>query len=90
MRWGVFWTTFVALFLAEMGDKTQLAVITLSAQTKSPVAVFLGAALALTLVSFLGIAVGSLLGHYLPEKVLKTIAAIVFILIGVLMLADKL
>lgn len=85
----VFWTTFLALFLAELGDKTQLAVITLSAQTKSPVAVFLGAALALALVSLLGVAAGSLLGHYLPEKVLKTLAAIAFIVIGLLMLWGK-
>jgi putative Ca2+/H+ antiporter (TMEM165/GDT1 family) len=85
----VFWATFLALFLAELGDKTQLAVITLSAQTKSPVAVFLGAALALALVSLLGVAVGSLLGHYLPEKLLKILAAIAFIVIGVLMLWGK-
>lgn len=89
MKWGVLWTTFLALLLAEMGDKTQLAVITLSAETKSPVAVFIGAALALTLVSLLGVAIGSVLGHYLPEKVMKTIAAVAFILIGVLMLFGK-
>ena len=89
MKWGVMWTTFVALFLAEMGDKTQLLVITLTGETKSPVAVFIGAVAALTLVSLLGVAVGALLGHYIPEKVLKTIAAIAFITIGVLMLFGK-
>ena len=84
-----FWATFGALFLAEMGDKTQLAVITLAANTRSPWAVFLGAALALTLVSLLGVGVGTVLGHYLPENLLRKIAAGAFILIGGLMLLDK-
>jgi putative Ca2+/H+ antiporter (TMEM165/GDT1 family) len=89
IKWSAFWTTFGLLIVAEMGDKTQLAAITLAAQTKSPVAVFLGAALALTLVSLIGVAIGSLLGHYLPEKLLHTLAAVAFIIIGVLMLWGK-
>jgi putative Ca2+/H+ antiporter (TMEM165/GDT1 family) len=84
-----FWATFGALFLAEMGDKTQLAVITLAANTRSPWAVFWGAALALTLVSLLGVGVGTVLGNYLPENLLRKIAAGAFILIGGLMLLDK-
>ena len=39
-KWAAFWTTFGTLFLAEMGDKTQIAAITLAAQTRSPVSVF--------------------------------------------------
>ncbi len=88
-KWSAFWTTFGALFLAEMGDKTQLAVITLTAETRSPLSVFLGAALALALVSLLGVAVGSVLGHYLPENILRKVAASAFIIIGVLMLWGK-
>jgi len=89
LKWGAFWTTFGALFLAEMGDKTQLAAITLSAQTRSPVSVFLGASVALVLVSLVGVAVGTVLGNYLPEALLRKIAAVAFILIGVLMLWGK-
>lgn len=89
LRWGAFWTTFGALFLAEMGDKTQLAAITLAAQTRSPVSVFLGASLALALVSLVGVAVGTVLGEYLPEALLRKVAAVAFILIGVLMLWGK-
>jgi putative Ca2+/H+ antiporter (TMEM165/GDT1 family) len=85
-----FWATFAALFVAEMGDKTQLAVITLAANTRAPVAVFLGAALALALVSLLGVGVGAGLGHYLPEAVLRKVAAAAFIVIGFLMLFNKL
>jgi Ca2+/H+ antiporter, TMEM165/GDT1 family len=89
LKWSAFWTTFSLLVIAEMGDKTQLAAITLAAQTRSPVSVFLGAALALTLVSFIGVALGTLLGNYLPQKLLHTVAAVAFIFIGILMLWGK-
>jgi putative Ca2+/H+ antiporter (TMEM165/GDT1 family) len=88
-KWNAFWTTFGALFLAEMGDKTQLAAITLAAQTRSPLSVFLGAALALALVSLIGVAVGMALGKYLPEDLLRKVAAAAFIVIGVLMFWGK-
>jgi Ca2+/H+ antiporter, TMEM165/GDT1 family len=89
LKWTAFWTTFGTLFLAEMGDKTQLAVITIAAQTRSPLSVFLGAALALALVSLIGVVVGSALGKYLPEDLLRKLAASAFIIIGVLMLWGK-
>ena len=82
-------TTFGVIFLAEMGDKTQLAAMTMSAQTKKPWAVFIGASLALAAVSALGIIVGSLLGDYLPLIWVKRVSAIAFIVIGGLMLAGK-
>jgi len=82
-------TTFGIIFLAEMGDKTQLAAMTMSAQTKKPWAVFLGASLALAAVSALGVIVGGTLGHYIPLEWIKRIAAVGFIVIGVLMLFDK-
>ena len=88
-KWTAFWTTFGALFLAEMGDKTQLAAITLSAEMRSPLSVFLGAALALSLVSLIGVGVGAVLGHYLPENILRKVAAASFIVIGILMLWGK-
>jgi putative Ca2+/H+ antiporter (TMEM165/GDT1 family) len=82
-------TTFGVIFLAEMGDKTQLAAMTMAAQTKKPWAVFLGAAVALAAVSALGVIVGSVLGNYIPLEWVKRLAAIGFILIGVLMLFGK-
>jgi len=88
-KWTAFWTTFGALFLAEMGDKTQLTAITLAAQTQSPLSVFLGAAIALALVSLIGIVVGTALGKYLPENLLHKVAASAFVIIGVLMLWGK-
>ena len=54
-------TTFGIIFLAEMGDKTQLAAMTMAADSKKPWAVFIGASLALAAVSALGVLVGSVL-----------------------------
>jgi len=89
MDFRVLLTTFGIIFLAEMGDKTQLAAMTMSAQTKKPWAVFIGASLALAAVSALGIVVGSLLGDFLPLIWVKRVSAIAFIVIGGLMLAGK-
>ncbi|HEX6045446.1 MAG TPA: TMEM165/GDT1 family protein [Pyrinomonadaceae bacterium] len=82
-------TTFGIIFLAEMGDKTQLAAMTMSAQTKKPWAVFIGASLALAAVSALGVLVGGAIGQYVPLEWVKRVAALAFIIIGVLMLAGK-
>jgi putative Ca2+/H+ antiporter (TMEM165/GDT1 family) len=89
MDWRVFLTTFGVIFLAEMGDKTQLAAMTMAAQTKKPWAVFIAAALALTAVSAIGVVVGSVVGDYIPLIWVKRVAAVAFILIGVLMLANR-
>jgi len=90
MDWKIFGTAFVTLFLAELGDKTQLAIITMTANTESKVAVFLGASLALVVVSLLGVVFGGLLSQYIPTEWLQRIVASAFIIIGVLMLFGKL
>jgi putative Ca2+/H+ antiporter (TMEM165/GDT1 family) len=89
MDWKVFWVTFGTVFLAEMGDKTQLAALTMSAETRMPVAVFAGASLALCLVTLLGVAFGSFLPHLIPPTLLKKIAGASFIIIGVLIFLGK-
>jgi len=89
MDFRVLLTTFGVIFLAEMGDKTQLAAMTMAAQTKKPWAVFIGASLALAAVSALGVVVGGLIGDYVPLEWVKRTAAVAFILIGVLMLLGK-
>lgn len=89
MDWRIFLTTFGVIFLAEMGDKTQLAAMTMATQSKNPWGVFLGAALALTAVSAIGVVAGAALGTYLPVIWIKRVAAFAFILIGILMLAGK-
>jgi putative Ca2+/H+ antiporter (TMEM165/GDT1 family) len=89
MDWRVFLTTFGVIFLAEMGDKTQLAAMTMAAQSKKPWAVLIGASLALACVSAIGVVVGGALGHYLPIIWIKRAAAVAFIVIGVLILVGK-
>jgi putative Ca2+/H+ antiporter (TMEM165/GDT1 family) len=90
MDWRVLLTTFGVIFLAEMGDKTQLAAMTMAAESKKPWAVFIAASLALTCVSAIGVLVGGTLGHYLPLVWIKRTAAIAFIVIGLLILSGKL
>lgn len=89
MDWRILLTTFGVIFLAEMGDKTQLAAMTMSAQTKRPWAVFIGAALALTVVSAIGVVAGGVIGNYVPLLWVKRVAAASFIVIGVLILLEK-
>ena len=89
MDWRVLLTTFGVIFLAEMGDKTQLAAMTMAAQTQRPFAVLIGASLALACVSAIGVLVGGTLGHYLPIVWIKRAAAVAFIVIGLLILTGK-
>ena len=90
MDWKIFGTAFLTLFLAELGDKTQLAVITMTASTESKVSVFLGASTALVFVTILGVLFGGVISEYVPAEWLQRIVAAAFILIGVLMLLGKL
>ena len=89
MDWRVLLTTFGIIFLAEMGDKTQLAAMTMAADKKRPWEVFLGASLALAAVSAFGILVGTALGHYLPLDWIKRVAGAAFIVVGILLLLGK-
>jgi putative Ca2+/H+ antiporter (TMEM165/GDT1 family) len=81
----VFLSTFALLFVAELGDKTQLAVISMTAKHKMPIWVFAGAALALVAVTFLGTVGGEVLTRFIPELVLRKAAAVLFVVMGVLM-----
>jgi putative Ca2+/H+ antiporter (TMEM165/GDT1 family) len=85
-----FWLTFVTLFIAELGDKTQLSVISLTSKTGDPIKVFIGAACALVLVTLLGVLLGEVLVRYVPVAIIKKIAAAAFVVIGILMFFDKL
>ena len=76
-------TTFVTVFLAEMGDKTQLTTITLSSTTNKPLAVFCGSSIALILATLLGALAGGSIATLIPAFFLKLVSGIVFLLIGV-------
>ena len=89
MDWRILMTTFGIIFLAELGDKTQIAAMTMAAEKKRPWEVFIGAAAALAAVSAIGVVIGSALGHYLPVEWIKRVAGAAFIVIGVLVLWGK-
>jgi len=89
MNWKLFFITFCSIFLAELGDKTQLATISFTADNaKFKWIVFIAAALALTLTSFLGVFFGHILTKYIPPKYIKISAGILFLIIGILMLIN--
>jgi putative Ca2+/H+ antiporter (TMEM165/GDT1 family) len=83
--WKPFVSTFTLLLLAELGDKTQLAVITQSAKFNSPYLVLAGAALALTVVSALGVVLGQVCATCFPEQIIRYLAGAAFIVMGLLM-----
>jgi putative Ca2+/H+ antiporter (TMEM165/GDT1 family) len=89
MDWKIIITTFWAIFIAELGDKTQLAAITMTSKTKLPVSVFLGAVLALATVTLIGVVFGDALIRVVPENIIKKAAAVVFIVIGILIFWGK-
>ncbi len=90
MDWRLVLTSFGLLFLAELGDKTQLAVFALAAQHRAPWPVFLGAALALSLVSLLGAFLGGMIGCYLPTRYVQLGAGFLFIGVGILVIIKAL
>ena len=76
-------STFLTIFLAELGDKTQLATLTISGTSNKPLAVFLGSSIALVFASLLGALAGGSISSFVPEVILKTIASVTFFIIGV-------
>jgi putative Ca2+/H+ antiporter (TMEM165/GDT1 family) len=82
-------STFGLVFLAELGDKTQLATLTLAASGHSRLAVFLGAAAALMVTSGIAVLVGAGLTRVVPEVWIHRAAGVGFIVMGALFLAGK-
>lgn len=88
MDWKIFATVFAAVFIAELGDKTQLATMLFASDKDvSKWTIFLGASAALIVASGIGVLAGSLLSEYINEKYLHYAAGAGFILIGAVTLA---
>lgn len=84
MDWKIFLTIFASVFIAELGDKTQLATMLFAADKEvSKYTVFLAACAALIVASAIGVIAGSLLSEYINEKYLRYVAGIGFIGIGI-------
>jgi putative Ca2+/H+ antiporter (TMEM165/GDT1 family) len=88
--WTVFGSTFLTIFIAEMGDKTQLATLLIAAQAVSPWVVFLGAALALIATSLLGVIIGYWLAKRLAPDVLDICVGVLLLVISGLLIVDML
>jgi len=86
MDFKVLFTTFATIFLAELGDKTQLATFAFSAETKSRVSVFIGSAGALVLTSLLGVLLGAAISKLIPPNFLKMGAGALFVILGIWMI----
>lgn len=89
MDWKVLSSTFMAIFLAELGDKTQLAGLALAAGSRSKWSVFVGSALALVLTSAIAVAAGEAVTKVVSPIWLRRAAGLAFVVMGVLFLAQK-
>ncbi|MFN7972572.1 MAG: TMEM165/GDT1 family protein [Acidobacteriota bacterium] len=89
MDWKLFGITFATVFLAELGDKTQIATLTFAATEQKPWTVLLGAALALVCTSAAGVLAGTLLGHAASGPWIKRAAGVLFVVMGVLYLIGR-
>ncbi len=78
-----FWTVAIAFFIAEMGDKTQLATVTLAAKYQSVIPILTGTTIGMLIADAFGIVIGIVLGKRIPERLVKWIAASIFIFFGV-------
>lgn len=89
MDWKLFASTFVTIFLAEMGDKTQFAALAASAQSKSTATVLLAVVLALGAAGALGVLFGRVLGQYFAPDTMKWVSGSLFIVMGIWILTGK-
>jgi putative Ca2+/H+ antiporter (TMEM165/GDT1 family) len=89
-KYSPFWTVAIAFFIAEMGDKTQLATVSLATRFDSILQIWLGTTCGMVIADAVGIIVGIVLGKKIPERMVKWFAALVFILFGVLGLYEAL
>jgi putative Ca2+/H+ antiporter (TMEM165/GDT1 family) len=86
MDWRVMLSTFAAIFLAEIGDKTQLATLSFASGSSSRLSVFVGSALALVATSAIAVVAGDALARAIPPMWIRRAAGVLFIVIGVLFL----
>ncbi len=81
-RFGVVATVGIAFFVAEFGDKTQLATLSLAVQYQNPVSVLVGATLAMLVADGIGIVIGVVLCKRIPQRKIKWFSALIFVLFG--------
>lgn len=90
MDWKAFLTTFVSIFLAELGDKTQIATFSFAAGFNSFWGVFLGSSLALILTSLLAALLGSSIAHIVPVRWVHFTSGAIFVVLGAFLMVRNL
>lgn len=83
-------TAFLLVFIAELGDKTQLSTMLLASKSDSIWLIFIGSSCALVLSSLLGVIFGSMINRYIPEIYIQIGSGVAFLIVGFLLLAGKL
>ena len=83
-------TSFSTIFLAELGDKTQLATLILSAQSGRPLVIFIGAALALISTSLLGVLIGRWIANNLPRERFTVVSGVIMLSLGIFLVTQGL
>jgi putative Ca2+/H+ antiporter (TMEM165/GDT1 family) len=86
-RYGVFLLAFVAFFIAEIGDKTQVATVVLAAQYQALVKVVLGTTLGMMIANVPAVLLGTTMAHRIPLRLVRLCAALMFAVLGALVLA---
>ena len=81
-------TSFSTIFLAELGDKTQLATLIISAQSGRPLIVFIGASLALISTSLLGVLIGRWIANNLPRQKFTVVSGIIMLSLGLYLVSQ--
>lgn len=89
-RFGPFITVALAFFLAELGDKTMLATVTIASQQQSFVPVWIGSTLGMVVADGIAILVGKFAGKRLPEQTIRYIAGMLFMIVGIWTIGEKL
>ncbi len=89
-KFSPFWTVAIGFFIAEMGDKTQLATVTLAAKYNAILPVWLGTTTGMVVADAIGIVVGIALGKKIPDRLIKWVAALIFIGFGIVGLYESL
>ena len=89
MDWRLFWITFGTIFMAELGDKTQIGIFSFSASKASPLLVFSAASLGLITSTLVAVLAGHLFGKFINPKALRILGGSLFILIGIWTLVKK-
>lgn len=84
----IFFSTFITIFLAELGDKTQVTTLLMSAESQSPWIVFAGAGSALLATSLIGVSLGHWLSKRVSQRTLEVSAAVLLLIISALLLWD--